>query len=236
MSASPSSSPLPSSSASSPAGSPPAHPAKGRVKLLLQRRSDSDLLGFATAHVGAITDNPDFPAPQPDPEVFDSKLAELKQVVAELENQRLACLALTQRRDRLRAEFEGLFQQRGTYVQLTSSGSTQLIASAGLPVRSRNSRIGRLPHPLALRVELNGEEGLMLLRWEPVPGARAYLLEYAEVIDNVATGWTLKKVTGRTRQRLKGMLIGKTYAFRVAAVGGEDGSSPWSPEVWRTAA
>ncbi len=54
--------------------------------------------------------------------------------------------------------------------------------------------------------------------------------------NNVAGAWTLAYMGGKYSTRKTGMVVGKTYAFRVSAVGGEGGMSPFCPEVWRAAA
>ena len=76
----------------------------------------------------------------------------------------------------------------------------------------------------------------MVIRWDPVAGAKSYMLEVAEVVNNVAVGWRLMYVGGKFSTRQSGMEVGKTYAFRVATVGGEGGRSAFCPEVWRAAA
>lgn len=209
---------------------------KAKVKLELYGRTDDNLVGFAHSHVEAITGNPSFATPQPTAAVFDAKLAELEGVLAEMENHKVAGKALTERRDAVRAEFELLFAQRGTYVELTSGGDATVIASAGLPVRNPPTPTGILPYPGDLRVDLNGVTGEMLVRWMAVTGAKGYMLEMAEVINDQTGPFSLVYMGGKSSHRLMNMTVGKTYAFRVASAGGADGKSPWSPEVWRAAA
>lgn len=104
------------------------------------------------------------PTPQPTKAIFDEKLAALEAVLAAMENHRIEGKNLTDQRDQVRTVFEQIFTQRGTYVELTSEGDGDWIASAGLPVRNVPTPTGILPAPLALRVDLNGEEGVMIIR------------------------------------------------------------------------
>lgn len=76
----------------------------------------------------------------------------------------------------------------------------------------------------------------MIIRWDPVVGAKSYMLEITEVVNNVAGTFSLLYMGGKFSTRKTGMIVGRTYAFRVAAVGGEGGMSLFCPEVWRAAA
>ena len=212
-------------------------PGMARVKLGLATLSVADLVGFGHSHDEAITANPYFPTPQPTPAVFDAKLAELEAILAELENHRILGKNLTAQRDAIRAEFEQVFTLRGNYVELTSQGDADWIASAGLPVKNAPTPTGILPPPLGLRADRTQLDGELVIRWNPVVGAKGgYLLEMAEVVDNVAVGWKIQYMGGKYSTLQSGLEGGKTYAFRVAAVGGEGGKSAFSPEVWRAVA
>jgi hypothetical protein len=211
-------------------------PGKAKVKLELKSRSDANLIGFGHAHDEAIASNPYFPTPQPTELIFDAALAAYEAKVSEIEIHHEAGKALTNDRDLLRAEFELLFNQRGSYVEMTSQGDASWIMSAALPVKNGRTPMGVLPYPLALTVDLGDVAGAMTIRWQSVSGAKTYMLEIAEVVDNVPVGWTLAYMGGKYSTRKEGMTVGKVYAFRVAAVGGEGGMSSFSPPVTRAAA
>jgi hypothetical protein len=76
----------------------------------------------------------------------------------------------------------------------------------------------------------------LLIRWFTVPRARTYTLECAEIIDNEPLAWTQIHVGGKLSCLAKQLIPGHRYAFRLAALGGADGRSPWSPTVERMAA
>ena len=219
-----------------PAAASPTPTGKAKVKLELQSRSAADLVGFGHSSSEALLNNPNFPTAeqQPTPTVFDAKLAEFEGILAQLENLRLMAKGLTEQRDVVRAQFEALFTQRGAYVELASGGDANIIQSAGLPVRNGRTPVGVLPFPGDLRVDLNDVEGEMIVRWMAVTSAKGYMLQMAEVKDGQTGEFSLIYTGGKFSTRLTGMPLGKTLAFRVAAVGGVDGKSPWSPEVWRT--
>lgn len=84
-----------------------------------------------------------------------------------------------------------------------------------------------------MRTNLDGE---FFLRWNVVKHAESYMVERAEVVDGVIGEYALVHVGGRASKLLKDHETGKTYAFHVAAVGGDNGRSAFSPPVQRTAA
>jgi hypothetical protein len=211
-------------------------PGKAKVKLELNKRTASDLVGFAHSHEEAISGNPLFPTPQPTPEVFQAKLGELEAILTALENHRVVGKNLTTQRDAIRVEFEQVFTLRGNYVELTSEGNADWIASTGLPVKNPPTPTGILPWPLGLRADWTQLNGQLIVRWDAVTGAKSYLLEMAEVVNNVVGAWKTQYMGGKPTTLQSGLESGKTYAFRVAAVGGEGGMSAFGPEVKKAVA
>jgi hypothetical protein len=214
----------------------PIIPGKAKVKLELKSRTDANLVGFGHSHDIAMQGNLFFPTPQPTKAAFDAKLGELEAVLSALENHRLAGTELTNQRNIVRAEFEQLFTQRGDYVQSISEGDAAVITTAGLPVKNGPTPTGILPPPVGLSVDLNGISGVMVIRWQSVSGAKSYMLECADVVNGVTGAWSLLYMGGKYSTRKEGMTVGKVYAFRVAAVGGEGGMSSFCPPVTRAAA
>lgn len=206
-----------------------------KVKLSLSSRNNPNVIDFAKTHIAAITGDADFPSPLPLPATFAAKLAELEAAQLEYEEMKSALKSLSGARDRIRAEFDAMFTQRGTYVELTSGGNSELIQDVALPVKSASTPLGLLQPPIGLRTDLNGSPGCMQVRWGTTTGARAYLLECSLVLPNGVRDWKLLKVGG-SNCRLTDLIVGQAYAFRVAAVGGLNGRSEWSLEVQRTAA
>lgn len=214
----------------------PPIPGKAKVKLELQSRNDANLIGFGHSHDEAVDANPKFPNLEPTALAFETALAAYEAKVSEIEIHREAGKALTADRDHLRAAFELLFTQRASYVEMTSQGDASWILSAALPVKNGPTRAGILPPPVGLSVDLNGISGVMAIRWQPVSGAKSYMLECAEVVNGVTGEWSLLYMGGKFSTRKEGMTVGKVYAFRVATVGGEGGMSAFSPPVTRAAA
>ncbi len=89
--------------------------------------------------------------------------------------------------------------------------------------------------PLNLRIDLNGQAGVMILRWNRVAKALSYFVQCADATTDERV-WTDLKTISNRKLILTDMEIGKMYAFRVAAIGGSAGQSLWCPEVLRMAA
>jgi len=221
-----------------PNDDPPTPPPLGteKVKLELQPRPDAELAAFGESHVAAMRDNPWFVTPMPSPDVFDAELATFESLLAELDILRLRVKNLTDQKDRSRQRFEALFTQRGAYVQLVSNGNGEAIASSGLAARRPRTRSSVLPSPQGLRVQVTQSSGELRIRWFTVPGARTYILECAEIIAHEPLTWTQIHVGGKLSCTAKQLTPGHRYAFRLAALGGSEGRSPWSPVVERMAA
>ncbi len=220
-----------------PVPPPPPPPPTGtaKVKLELSTRTDPALAAFGESHVAAMTDNPWFPTPFPTAADFGAGLAELEAVITAHANLLLETKNLTYQKDQIRKRFEFLFNQRAAYVQSVSNSNADVIASAGLMIRNTPTPVGALLAPTFLRVELTSFSGELEVRWNTVVGAKSYVMECAEVIAGEALVWEQVNVSGKLNYVAKQLTPTKHYAFRVAAIGGTTGVSPWSPVVQKMA-
>lgn len=214
----------------------PPPPGGAKVRLELGLRTDADLAAFAEAHKEAMAGNPNFLTPTPSAAVFDQWLADFEAKLVELDNMKVILKNLTEQKDALRAGLQAVFTQRALYVEMASNGDPDIIATSGLPLRRPPTPVGQLPWPQNLRVELTQVNGTVMVRWMSVSSAKGYLLQCAEVVEGEPRNWQLVHTGGKLRSQQKNMLPGKTYEFRVAALGGENGQSEWSPAVSRMAA
>lgn len=206
-----------------------------KIKLGLSGRSDDDLLPFCQAIVTAMAGNPNFPTPVPTALVFDAAVADFSTLLQAQRLARAAALQATTDKDAARSLLESLLVTRANYVQTESNGNASMILSAAMPLRATPTPTGVLPPPLNLRIDLNGTAGVMLVMWNLVAKARSYVVQCADA-TTAAREWSAVKTTNDRKLRLDGMVIGRLYAFRVAAIGGATGQSDWSPEVLRMAA
>ena len=214
----------------------PSTPGGAKVSLELHRRKDPALAAFAEAHVKAMENNPNFLSPMPPPPIFSASLAAFEGILSEMEAWRVTMKNLTEQRDVLRANLIAYFNQRGQYVEMASNGDPDIIATSALPVRRAPVPVGQLFWPENLRVEQTQFTGVLLVRWNAVPKARGYVLQCAEVVEGEPRVWQQVYVGGKFSSEQKNLVPGKTYEFRVAALGGKNGQSDWSPAVARMAA
>ncbi len=211
-------------------------PGTAKVKLELSSRTDPALAAQGESQAEAMNGNPWFPTPTPTALVYGAKLTEFEGFLSGLDNLRLEAKNMTEQKDRVRKELEALMKQRASYVQMVSNGNSDVIASAGMAICNPPTPAGVLPAPLNLRLEVTQVSGELLARWDTVSGVKSFALECAEVIAGQPLAWAEVSLGGKLSFLSRQLIAGKTYAYRVAAIGGATGSSAWSPVVSRMAA
>lgn len=198
-----------------------------KVKLDLRRKTDTELLQFATAHQTQITGNPAYPTPSPDAATFDPVVADFEAKLSTHTTAQTAAKEATAAKDDSRETLEAALNDRGNYVESESGGDEATILSAGFDVREPAVAIGDLPAPIDFLATMGDMEGEIDLAWDPVKGANVYMVECKE--HNDAASWELVKPVTDSKMTVTGLTSGNEYAFRVAAVGAA-GQGPWSDE------
>lgn len=211
-------------------------PGGAKVKLELATRTDANLAAFAEAHVTAMAGNANFPTPTPSAAVFAQWLTDFETMLSHYENAKVALKNLTEQKDALRAGLCAVFSQRALYVEMASNGDPDVIATSGLPLRMPPSPVGTLPYPENLKVIQSQSVGELVVKWNAVSSAKGYVLQCAEVVTGGPLVWQQSYMGGKFTSAQKNLVPGKTYAFRVASIGGASGQSDWSPVVERMAA
>lgn len=203
-----------------------------KVKMGLFEKKINELIPYLQNHIEMMADNANFPRPQPPTEDFQAAFEALRDDAQAVLHVEALLRDTVARRDQRRAEMTAVMNVRAAYVQEASNGNRQVILSSGLGVKSPATPVTALAAPTNLRVDLNGEAGVMKIRWEAVEHTRIYLLQISP--DVLPRQWAPPETTTKT-QVTKTMEVGVTYVFRVAAAG-TPGQSNWSPEVIRGAA
>ena len=202
------------------------------VKMETFGRPIPELLAFAQNMFAMMEGNEYFPEPQPPQDEFGALVAEAKAAAQRASLAKIDYTAAITGRDEIIKRLLSAIDKRGNYVQAASLGMADRIYSAGLGVRNQRRKVGPLEPPTGLSVEVGVSIGTMMLTWNKVKSARAYMLEYGPVDGPM----TQKTLVGLRKLSLSDLNVGVTYQFRMAAIGGSEGQSSWSPWVKRAAA
>lgn len=214
----------------------PVPPEGAKVALDLSSRTDVNVAAFGEAHTTAMAGNLNFPDPVPNDADFAFFLTDFEGYLSKIENLKIEMKNLTEQKDRSRAALSAALMQRAQYVELKSNGNPDVIATSGLPLRKARTPVGQLPWPQNLKVEQSQIVGELIVKWAAVSKARGYLLQCAEVVADKPREWFNVYTGGKATSAQKPLTPGKTYEFRVAALGGSTGQSEFSPVVARMAA
>jgi len=195
-----------------------------KVKLGLQKKSDSELLTFTQQHIAAMTGNANFTTPNPLAVDFQSLYDDYESALDDSELAQQAAKEKVVLKDTARRSLEAALNTRADYVQLTSGGDEAKILSAHLDVRAVAAPIGQIPAPTNLRVTGGDLEGENDLQWDPQHGTESYVGEHA---TDPAGPWTQFYVGRKSSCTAEGLTSGGLYYFRVKAKGAA-GWSAWS--------
>lgn len=204
-----------------------------KAKLDLSSRSDDNLLQFAQDHIADMTGNPSYVTPTPSAAAFQAIVDSYASALTTANNAKNAAKQATSVKNAARTELESAFNLRRNYVQIASNGNEAVILSSGMAVQATRTPKGQLPPPLGLSVDLNGTVGVMKASWVADPRSAGYLLRWSK--DTPERTWSQIRCS-KALFTFTGMEVGQNYVFQVAAAGGVNGQSYWSPEVFRTAA
>ena len=204
-----------------------------KPKLQLRQKSDSEILIFARSHITAVTGNANFTTLSPLPADF---LAIVEDYAARLNHSNAMTMAAetaTSMKDSSRERLEMALNQRANSVEIASSGAESKILSAGFSTRSPRTPAGPMAQPANLRACMSILTGVIDTKWEPVEGAKSYILEF-RTQGATFGAWTQVKILTKTKFAVTGLTPGAEYGFRVRAVG-SSGEGPWSDEAVKMA-
>jgi hypothetical protein len=202
-----------------------------KVKLDLDLKKPQEVLNASSAHIAAMA-TPEglalFPTPEPtavDYLIPHNALAAGVNLVTSLEGQ------LTAARNALPgllADLKATMEERATYVEQTTGGDASKIPISGFAVAGTAQPIGPLPRPENVKAAMTPTPGVIRVSCEPIKGTQTYIIEFREHLDGQP--WVQVKLSTKSRNDIPGLISGKNYAFRIAAVGAA-GQSPWSDEA-----
>ena len=197
-----------------------------KVAMKLFGRPDEDLLFFARNHVQAMKDNEFYLEPMPSQEDFAAVLGDFDESLMLVMALRTALKQALARKDALRALLEQTLDKRAAYVQAASNGNKAAMMTSALGVQRKRHKVGPLEPPLGVRVTYGLSKGEVILTWDKVKHARAYVLKYGP-----EGGLTeVMGLNGRRKRKLKLPVLDVPYVFSIAA-SGSSGTSSYSPPV-----
>jgi hypothetical protein len=203
-----------------------------KVKLELDGKNGQEVVNASSAHIAAMaTPEGQDLFPTPDPSVVDylvphNALAAGVNLITSLEGQLTAARAAV---PGLIATLKTAMEARAVYVETTTNGDASKIPVSGFAVAGTpGTPIGPLPRPENVKAAMAAMPGVIKVSCEPIKGTQTYIIECREHVDGQP--WVQAKVSTKSRNDITGLVSGKTYAFRIAAVGAA-GQSPWSDEA-----
>lgn len=199
-----------------------------QIKLGLHTLPIPDKIQLGRRIAMAMADNPAFPAPNPPLDDVSASADALQTAYNDAQAARQTAKMKTAVQEGCAADLDRLLTQLASYVETAGNGDRATIESAGFTVRNRPTPVGPLPAPDGLEVLPSDHAGTADVSWQPVPGAKAYLVERAP--DAPELDWAIIGSSTKKAVSMNSMESGKKYWFRVSALG-TAGQSPGSNPV-----
>jgi hypothetical protein len=109
-------------------------------------------------------------------------------------------------------------------------GDRKVIEACGFEVRSTNNRSAPLEQPEGLTAKRLDTEGAVALKWSPVPNCKSYLVQMCTADTQKKINWQTGSYSTRSKCVIDALRPGKTYRFRILAIGAK-GIGPPSTTV-----
>lgn len=170
----------------------------------------------------AMTHNPHFPDAAP-------LLAVLEERRAAMEAANVACLKggyqNTANRKRCRAALEQVLDQLVGYVKMKSGGDVAIALSSGFQLRKPPVKLPPLGKPQNLRWVRSLSSGRVELRWDPMHGARHYMVYANPDGTENPDAWRMVGTPTRAKLVLHGLEPGTRCWFKLMGVSASGMSS-----------
>ncbi len=203
-----------------------------KIKLEFKLKSDEQIRDYALTHKTSITGNVLFPSPVPTPALFDAALTAYTNKLAAIVTAEQDLQSLRLERDALRTELELKLTARAGYVESTADGDPAKIVTTGFQLVADPTPTNHLEVPQFILATMGPSPGQIRLKSAVVEDAVAYVFECREHPENAAPGsWQQVKISTKATYLVTGLVSGRSYAFRVRALGPKNLESPWSDEA-----
>lgn len=138
---------------------------------------------------------------------------------------------LMDQRDDALVSWNTALNSLAAFTESATQGDATKITSTGFDVRGNPTPKPPLEAPTGLLAKTNGSPGVTKLNWNPLDGARCYIIQQSPSPITEAS-WTPVATTTKSRRDTGGAVPGEEYWFRVAGVDSE-GQGPWSAPACR---
>lgn len=204
---------------------------KLKVALKLKSLTVLELLQQAKLIVTKMTGNANFATPDP-------PLLSITAAVATLQtsNDAVAAAKKTLSEKVAKQELDeqalkDLLTYEGNYVDNRAKGDKVIIESAGMPSSDQGGPVGQLPAPTDFSATAGDMAGEIDLHWDGVKGAKSYTIQLS--VDT-ASLWVPAGTSTKSKFAAQGLVSGRQYWFKVAALG-TAGQGAWSDPAVRYA-
>ncbi|HMF57845.1 MAG TPA: fibronectin type III domain-containing protein [Pyrinomonadaceae bacterium] len=205
-----------------------------KIKLNFKDLSIPEKVARARQIVTALTNNTDFPSPQPTLAQVSAAINDLDTAYTEAQAARQEAKARTSAQNQKEDAVDRAVSRLASYVESASDGDETKIKGAGLDTRTvGSSSSDEITAPAALAATAGNHEGEIDLHWDKVSKARSYVIEMSADPPTV-TSWQHKAVSLKSQATVEGLTSGTKYWFRVAAVS-TNGQSGWSDPATKIA-
>jgi hypothetical protein len=194
-----------------------------QVKLDLRNRPIPFIIEFSTKVVKVMTKNPNFLSPNP----ALGDVSDLTDALSEAYTNALdGGKALKSIMNLAKKALLGSMASLATYVQNISLGDETIIRSSGMGVRETKYSKDKPATAENLQTVKNDNAEEVSLKWKKVDRAKSYVIQMTNTPD-VDTSWVPAGISTRASITITGLVTGKNYWFRAAAIGAH-GQGGWS--------
>jgi len=180
-----------------------------------------------------MTGNPAFTAPNPALTVVSAAAAAVETALDDVLMARNNAVTKTAVLHEKEDALEVLLRQLVSYVDNIAHDDEIKILSAGMEIRTPASAAGPPATPTALGATEGDHEAEIDLSWDPVSGAKTYIVERSPD-PPIPTSWAHSTISLKSSVSIGGLVSGTRYWFRVAGVA-SGGQSGWSDPVTKIA-
>lgn len=187
-----------------------------KAKRSLRGLSARERVQKSDNHIRQLTDNSNFPASStwlpPYQAAHDELNAAILDCAVQLSAYRAAVIRVRQATARWDKE-HGLLVSR---VEVESGGDPVKLQSGGFQLHDKRSVAHRLTAPQSLSATFGDRPGCVDLAWDPLPGARSYIVQFCTDIGK--GNWQQALISTKSSCIVKGLVSGANYWFRVAGL------------------